>query len=54
MDEGGQGVGVGPLELGELAILEDLPGQGVTERQLLEDVDVGGVAGLRPPLLREL
>ena len=46
IDEHRQRVGVRALELGELAVLEDLPGQRVPERQLLQHVGVGGVAGL--------
>jgi hypothetical protein len=47
MDEGGQGVRVRPLELRQLAVLQDLSGQRVPERQLLQHVHVGRVARLR-------
>ena len=46
IDEGGQGVRVGALELRQLAVLQDLPGQRVPERQLLQHVHVGRVARL--------
>src|SRR3989441_2505730 len=59
VDERRQGVGVGPLELGQRPMLEDLRGQRVAERELGEDVGVGRVARLRaaergqPELLEE-
>ena len=54
VDQRGQRVGVRALELRELPVLEDLPGKGVAERQLLQHVDVGRVAGLGPLDRRQL
>ena len=54
VDERGQRVGVGALELRELPVLEDLPGEGVAEGQLLQHVHIGGVAGLGALDRREL
>ena len=46
MDERRERVRVRALELRELAVLQDLPRERVPEGQLLQDVHVGGVAGL--------
>ena len=61
VDELGQGVGVGRLELGHLPVVEDLPGQGMDEGQLLEDIerrrealgDLGPAAGLQAELMKK-
>src|SRR5213592_4725824 len=55
IDEPGQRVDVGRLELGELAVLDQESGNLVAHRcQLLEDVVIGRRAGLRPLEDREL
>ncbi len=54
MDERREGVRVRALELRELAVLQDLPRERVPEGQLLQDVHVGGVAGLRALERRQL
>ena len=61
VDELGQGVGVGGLELGHLPVIEDVAGQGMDGGQLLEDVergrealgDLGPAAGLQAELVEE-
>src|SRR5207247_3898580 len=54
IDEPGQRVRVGALELGEAAMLEDLAGQRLAERQLAQHVGVRRGPGLRASQDRQL
>ena len=48
LDQQRQRIDVGALELGELAVLEEQPREGMARGELLEHLGIGARAGLRP------